>query len=167
MSPDVIGILSVGVATGALFVAGMHAVRDVLLGRAGEPPERRGGGAGRAGTRGHAGDRPTGPAGGQRVSSSDRGGADRSRREERHDAARAAGGNAYDPRPRDDKARRTITYLLIALLAFTVTALLAMVSFGLISVAEVEEFNVIVATLVPLVTAAIVYYFRSKGGSDG
>ena len=54
----------------------------------------------------------------------------------------------------------------IALLAFTVVALLAMVAFGLISVAEAKEFNVIVATLVPLVSAAIVYYFRSKGGGD-
>ena len=165
MSPDVIGVLSVGVATGALFVAGMYALRDVLLAKARNPPGRRGGSSARAGTGGREDDPPTELAGGRRTGSPDQGGADRSLPEERHDAPRAPG-SAYDPRPQESKARRTITYLLIALLAFTVVALLAMVAFGLISVAEAKEFNVIVATLVPLVSAAIVYYFGSKGGGD-
>lgn len=66
----------------------------------------------------------------------------------------------------DNKARGTITCLLIALLALTVIALLAMVAFGPISVAEAEEFNVIVVALVPLVTAAIVHYSGSEGSGD-
>ena len=42
--------------------------------------------------------------------------------------------------PRDGH-RRSIAYLLIALLAFLVIALLAMVVFGVITVGEVKEFD--------------------------
>ena len=52
------------------------------------------------------------------------------------------GGESDDPRPLEDKARRRIAYLLIALLALLVIALLAIVVFGVITVGEVKEFGV-------------------------
>lgn len=75
-------------------------------------------------------------------------------------------GNADDPRKQYSRTRGTITCLPIALLAVTVIALLGMVAVGLISVGEAGECSVIVATLVPLVTAEIVYCFRSKGSGE-
>ena len=128
MIPEAIGILSVGIATGALFVTGLHALRDVLLGR---------------------------------LRNADQGGAGRGPREDRHEAPPAPG-NTYDPRQHDDKARYRITYLCIALLAVMVLAPLAMVAFDVITVAEVKEFDVIIATLVPLVSVTIAYYFKSN-----
>lgn len=75
-------------------------------------------------------------------------------------------GNADGPRPQDSKTRGTITLRPVALLALTVIALLAMVAVGLISGADEGKCSVIVATLVPLVSAAIPYCIRSKGNGD-
>ena len=72
------------------------------------------------------------------------------------------GGTAYDPRPLQDKARRRIAYLLIALLALMIVALLASVVFGVIPVSEIEEFDVILGPLVALVSAATGFYFATK-----
>ena len=58
--------------------------------------------------------------------------------------------------------RRSIAYLLIALLAFLVIALLAMVVFRVITVGEVKEFDLFLAPLVALVTGAAAYYFTRK-----
>ena len=71
-------------------------------------------------------------------------------------------GRTYDPRPLEDKARRRIAYLLIALLALMIVALLAGVVFGVIPVNEIEEFDVILGPLVVLVSAATGFYFASK-----
>ena len=60
------------------------------------------------------------------------------------------------------KARRSIAYLLIALLALMIVALLAGVVFGVIPVSEIEEFDVILGPLVVLVSAATGLYFASK-----
>ena len=164
MTPDAIGILSVGIATGALFVAGLHAVRDVLLGRAGGHAERRGVSSRHAGTAHADGRAAAFPGSGQRGGGADQGGAGQSSRQERHETP-GAPGNTYDPRPHEDRARRRMAFLLFALLAAMVVALLAMVAFGIISVSEVKEFGVIIAALVPLVTVTIAYYFKSKDGS--
>ena len=65
-------------------------------------------------------------------------------------------------RPLEDKARRKIAYLLIALLALMIVALLTGVVFGVIPVSEIEEFDVILGPLVALVSAATGFYFASK-----
>ena len=62
----------------------------------------------------------------------------------------------------EDKTRRSIAYLLIALLALLVIALLAMVVFGVITVGELKEFDLFLAPLVALVTGATAYYFTRK-----
>ena len=71
-------------------------------------------------------------------------------------------GKTYDPRPLEDKARRRIAYLLIALLALMIVALLAGVVVGVIPVSEMKEFGVILGPLVALVSAATGFYFASK-----
>ena len=53
--------------------------------------------------------------------------------QEIHDVPVPRGGAIYDPRPLEDKVRRRIAYLLIALLALLI-ALLAMVVFDIITV---------------------------------
>ena len=80
-----------------------------------------------------------------------------------HEVPAPRGGSSYDPRPLEDKARRRIAYLLIALLALLVTALPSMVVFGVITVDEVKEFGVILSPLVALVSAATGFYFATKG----
>ena len=79
-----------------------------------------------------------------------------------HHVPAPRGGKTYDPRPLEDKARRRIAYLLIALLALMIVALLAGVVFGVIPVSEIEEFDVILGPLVVLVSAATGFYFASK-----
>ena len=89
--------------------------------------------------------------------------ADRSSEQEIHDVPVPRGGAIYDPRPLEDKARRRIAYLLIALLAFLVIALLAMVVFDIITVDEIKDFGVILGPLVALVSAATGFYYGTKG----
>ncbi len=89
--------------------------------------------------------------------------ADRSPEQEIHDVPVPRGGEIYDPRPLEDKARRRIAYLLIALLALVVIALLAMVVFDVISVEDIKEFGVILGPLVALVSAATGFYYGTKG----
>ena len=72
------------------------------------------------------------------------------------------GGTNYDPRPLEEKARRRIAYLLIALLALMIVALLAGVVFGVIPVGEIEEFGVILSPLVVLVSAGTAFYYGTK-----
>ena len=83
-------------------------------------------------------------------------------RQEIHHVPPPRGGRTYDPRPQEDKARRRIAYLLIALLALMIVAMLAAVVFGVIPVSEIEEFDVILGPLVVLVSAATGFYFASK-----
>ena len=68
----------------------------------------------------------------------------------------------YDPRPLEDKARRRIAYLLIALLVLMIVALLAGVVFGVIPVSEIEEFDVILGPLVDPVSAATGLYYGTR-----
>lgn len=72
-------------------------------------------------------------------------------------------GAIYDPRPREDQARRIIAYFLIGLLAMVVLGLLAMVVLGIIAVDEIKEFGVILGPLVALVSAATGFYYGTKG----
>jgi hypothetical protein len=154
MTPDVIGILSVGIATGALFVTGLHAVRNVLRGKARHAQEPRGDSASHA-EQGQADGRAAEPPSHRPADNTDRGDEERTP------------GDGYDPRPHEDKARRRLAFLLLALLAVMVLGLMAMVAFGIITVAEVKEFDVIVAVLVPLVTVTVAYYFKSGGNGKG
>ena len=83
--------------------------------------------------------------------------------QEIHHVPAPRGGNTYDPRPLEDKARRSIAYLLIALLALLIVALLAGVVFGVIDVGDIKEFDVILGPLVVLVSAATGFYYGTKG----
>ena len=66
---------------------------------------------------------------------------------------------SYERRPLEDKTRRSIAYKLIALLAFLVIVLLAMVVFGVITGGELKEFDMFLTRLVAPVTGATAYYF--------
>ena len=70
--------------------------------------------------------------------------------------------DSYHPRPLEDKARRRNAYLLIALLALQVTALLTMVVFDVIGVGEIKEFGVILGPLVTLVAAATSFFYAAR-----
>ena len=78
----------------------------------------------------------------ERGSVAGQGDAGRAAEQDTHDVPDPRGGDSHDPRSREDKTRRSIAYLLIALLTFLVIAVLAMVLFGVITVAEVKEFDV-------------------------
>ena len=163
MRPELMDYLSVGAAAAALLVTGVHSAREAMRSRAGDRPAedgdaRRFSGSGTAArgseaAAGRAGARGSGPEEAE---------ADRSAKREGHDVAGPRGGEGYDPRPLEDKARRRIAYLLIALLALQVTGLLVMVAFGVITVDQVKEFDVIVVPLVTLVAAATSFYYASK-----
>ena len=88
--------------------------------------------------------------------------AHRSRPDIHHGPAPRGGGNTYDPRPLEDKARQRIAYQLIALLALMIVVLLAGVVFGVIPVDEIKEFGVILGPLVVLVSAATGFYYGTK-----
>ena len=74
-------------------------------------------------------------------------------RQQLHHIPAPRGEMTYDPRPLEDKARRRIAYLLIALLALLIIALLGGVVFGIVPVDEMKEFGVILGPLVALVLA--------------
>ena len=95
-------------------------------------------------------------------SAADQPDADRPAVPDAHDVPGPRGGGTYDPRPLEDRTRRRIAYLLIALLAFLVIVLLVMVALGVITVGELEELDLFLAPLVALVTGATAYYFTRK-----
>ena len=68
----------------------------------------------------------------------------------------------YDPRPREDKTRRTIAYLHIATLVAVVLALLAMVVFDVIAVSDIKEFGVILGLFVTPVSVITGFYFAAR-----
>ena len=148
MSAELI-VLSVGAAAAALIVTRVLSLRADARGVARSTGRARDV-LGRGGTAAHR----SGPAEGGPTS-------ERASQEIHHVPA-PRGGTAYDPRPLEDKARRRIAYLLIALLALMIVALLAAVVFGVIPVSEIEEFDVILGPLVVLVSAATGFYFASK-----
>ena len=148
MSAELI-VLSVGAAASVLIVTRVLS-RELTRVEVARSTGRARDVLGRAGTAAHG----SGPAEGGPMS-------ERARQEVHHVPA-PRGGKTYDPRPLEDKARRRIAYLLIALLALVIVALLAGVVFGVIPVSEIEEFDVILGPLVALVSAATGFYFASK-----
>ena len=110
----------------------------------------------------HGGDPAAGSPTSERESGPEEAEADRSTKQEGHEVPAPRREDSYDPRPLEDKARRRIAYLLIALLALQVTALLTMVVFDVIGVGEIKEFGVILGPLVTLVAAATSFYYASR-----
>ena len=148
MSAELI-VLSIGAAASVLIVTRVLSRRaDARGGPRSTGPARDV--LGRAGTAAHG----SGPAEGGPMSEP--------ARQKVHHVPAPRGGKTYDPRPLEDKARRRIAYLLIALLALVIVALLASVVFGVIPVSEIKEFDVILGPLVVLVSAATGFYFASK-----
>ncbi|GEM_PF-1468643 len=74
-------------------------------------------------------------------------------------------GEAYDPRPHEDGARRVIAYLLIGLLFLTVIGMFIELSFGIIAVTDIKEFSVVLGPIVTLVSAATGFYYGTKSNS--
>ena len=148
MSAELI-VLSVGAAAAALIVTGVLSLRADARGVARSTGRARDV-LGRGGTAAHRSGLAEGGPTSERAS------------QEIHHVPAPRGATAYDPRPSEDKARRRIAYLLIALLALMIVALLAAVVFGVIPVSEIEEFDVILGPLVVLVSAATGFYFASK-----
>ena len=162
MSAGLIGILSIGVAAAALIASRIHSLRGVMrmdLRDLRDTPEIFFGAPGQPLTEAvgqlavSMSERTRAPEGAE---------ADRSPKQESHHVPDSRGGTIYDPRPPEDKARRRIAYLLIALLALLIIALLAMVVFGIITVGDIKEFGAILGPLVALVSAATGFYYATK-----
>ena len=172
MSAVLIGILSVGVALAALIVTRMHsrraerrADREVM---GVETPPSTGHARdvlGRAGTAAHRSGPPVGGPMSERGRAPEGVQAHQSPEQEIHHVPAPCDGKTYDPRPLVDNARRTIAYLLIALLALLVIALLAMVAFDVITVSDIKEFGTIFGPLVALVSAATGFYYANQGAA--
>ena len=75
-------------------------------------------------------------------------------------------GGDYDPRPHEDVARRKIAYFLIGLLWLTVIGIFVQLSLGVIAVADIKEFSVVLGPIVTLVSAATGFYYGTKSNSD-
>ena len=148
MSAELI-VLSIGAAASVLIVTRVLSRRADARGVPRSPGPARDV-LGRAGTAAHGSGPAVGGLMNERAS------------QEIHHVPAPRDGRTYDPRPLEDKARRRIAYLLIALLALMIVALLAGVVFGVIPVSEIEEFDVILGPLVALVSAATGFYFASK-----
>ena len=163
VTAELIGILSVGLAAAALTVLRVHSLRELLRAVIRHLPGHAGDFLWRSETAAHG----SAPAGGDPMSEQpgapEQAEADQSPEEDTHDVPAPRGGTSYDPRPLEDKARRQIAYLLIALLALLVIALPAMVVFGVIAVGDVKEFGVIHGPLVALVSAATGFYYGTLG----
>ena len=149
MLEELVSILAIGVAAAALFVPRTGSARDSLRTMTRNMP-------------GNAEDALFRPGTGEPESAAAQPDADRPAVRDTHDVPGPCGGGSYDPRPLEDRTRRSIAYLLIGLLAFLVIFLLAMVVFGVITVGEIKEFDLFLAPLVALVTGATAYYFTRK-----
>ena len=163
MRAELFGILAVGLAAAALIMTRIRSLRKSMRTEIHDLPGHVGGLRRRTRTAAH-GSAPT--AGGpvsERARAADEPEADRPPEQDRHDLPAPRVGKKYDSRPLDDKARRRIAYLLIALLALHVNALTTMVLFDVIAIDDVKEFGVILGPLVALVSAATGFYFASKG----
>ena len=162
MVEELVAIVAFGVAAAALFVPRMRSMRDSMRTVIRNLPGHAGDALWRSGTAAHG----TDPAGedpmGERGSAAEQADAGRSADQDTHDVPGPRSGDSYDTMPLEDKTRRSIAHLLVALLAFLVIALLAMVGFGVISVGEVKEFDVFLGLLVALVSGAIGFYFARK-----
>ena len=144
MLEELVSILAIGVAAAALFAPRTGSARDSLRTMTRNLP-------------GHAGDALLCSGTSEPESTAEQADADRSAEQDTHDVPGPRGGDSYYLRPLEDKTRRSIAYLLIALLA--------MVVFGVITVGEVKGSTcscVFLAPLVALVTGATAYYFTRK-----
>ena len=150
--------LSTGIAAAVLFVIALHALRAKLR----DLPEHRGDSRWRSATGAHASDSAAGSPPSRRKGGPPEPDADRRPGQNKHGVPAARGDKGYDPRSLEDKARRRIAYLLIALLALQVTGLMAMVVFGIITVGDVKGFGVILGPLVTLVAAATSFYYATR-----
>ena len=140
---------SIGVAAGALLVALIFGLRDVLLARYRDLPKHGRNSRRRSTPAAHSSD----PA---------EAGAKPSPEQDKHDVPAPPRGREHDARALEDTARRRIAYLLIGLLALYVAVPQAMVIFGVIAVDDVKEFNVIVSPFMTLVTAATSFYYAKE-----
>jgi len=71
-------------------------------------------------------------------------------------------GPLYDPRPKEDEARRNIAYMLILLLCGVVIFIFSLLYLEIVKVAEIKEFSVLIGPLVTLVSAATGFYYGTK-----
>ena len=163
MSAELIGILAVGLVAAALIMTRMLSLRKLMRTETRHRPRHTGDLLRRAWPAAHQRDPAVGGPLSERARAADEAEADRPPKQDRHDVPAPRDGKKYDPRPLDDKARRRIAYLLIALLALQVNALIIMVLFDVISIDDVKEFSVILGPLVALVSAATGFYFATKG----
>ena len=162
MTAELIVILFVGLAAAALIVAKVHSLRELMRAVIRHLPGHAGDSLWRSETAAHRSDPSAGDPMSERTRGPEQAAADGSPEEETHDVPDPRDGRSYDPRPLEDTARRGIAYLLIALLALQITALMTMVVFDVIAVDDVKEFGVILSPLVALVSAATAFYFASK-----
>ena len=162
MVEELFGILAVGVAAAALFMPRRHSVLDSMRAAIRDLPGRAGDALWRSGTAAHGGDPEGEDSMSERGSAAEPADAGRSEEQETHDVPGPRGGAGYDPRPLEDKAGRSIAYLLIALLAVLVIALLAMVVFDVITVGEAKEFGVFLGPVVALVSGATGFYYAKR-----
>lgn len=68
-------------------------------------------------------------------------------------------GDKYDPRPKEDEARRNIAYSLIGLLWLIVAGILILLAFGGIKVEDIKDFGVVLSPMIALVSAATGFYY--------
>ena len=162
MSAELIGILAVALAAAALIMTRILSLRKLMRTEIRHLPGHAGDLLWRAWPAAHRSDPAAGAPMSERARAVDEAEADRSPEEDMHDVPAPRGEKKYDPRPLEDKARRRIAYLLIALLAVQVNALTTMVVFDVITIDDVKEFGVIISPLVALVSAATGFYFATR-----
>ena len=165
MSAELIGILAVALAAAALIMTRILSLRKLMRTEIRHLPGHAGDLLWRAWPAAHRSDPAAGGPVSERASAAEEPEADRTPEQELqelHDVPASRGGKKYDPRPLEDKARRRIAYLLIALLAVQVNALTTIVVFDVITIDDVKEFGVILGPLVALVSAATGFYFATR-----
>ena len=163
MRTELFGILAVGLAAAALIMTTILSLRKSMRTEIHDLPGHARGLRRRARTAAHRSDPAPGLPVSERARPAAKPEADRPPQQDSHDVPAPRVAKKYDPKPLDDKARRRIAYLLIALLALHVNALTTMVLLDVIAIEDVKEFGVIIAPLVALVSAATGFYFATKG----
>lgn len=71
----------------------------------------------------------------------------------------------YDPRPKEDAARRWIAYSLIGLLFLIIIGIFYLLFCKRVTVSEIKEFSVILGPVVTLVSAATGFYYGTKSSN--
>ena len=163
MRAELFGILAVGLGATALIMTRILSLRKLMRTEIRHLPGHAGDLLWRATAAAHKRDLAAGGPLSQLARAPAVAEADPSPEQDKHDVPAPRDGKKYDSRPLDDKARRRMVYLLIALVAVQVNALMTMVLFDVISIDDVKEFSVIISPLVALVSAATGFYFATKG----